>query len=124
MPDALRVGYICSDHFAEGGSSRNQVWVAAGASPHRLLRRGKRILTASVEVLEGEWERTSWSKLPVGGGLAVESARLGSRTTLVKMGRRAPGRAAHYQRRRSPRAGLWRPAERKGRIGSSGIYGW
>ena len=32
---------------------------------------------AAVQVLEDEWERRSWSKLPAGGGLEVEGARLG-----------------------------------------------
>jgi ABC-type nitrate/sulfonate/bicarbonate transport system substrate-binding protein len=32
---------------------------------------------AAVEVLKEEWEKKSWSKLPVGGGLEVEGTRLG-----------------------------------------------
>ena len=32
---------------------------------------------AAVEVLEEEWQRRSWSKLPAGGGLEVEGTRLG-----------------------------------------------
>lgn len=32
---------------------------------------------AAAEVLKAEWERRSWSRLPVGGGLEVEGIRLG-----------------------------------------------
>jgi hypothetical protein len=32
---------------------------------------------AATELLEEEWERRSWSKLPRGGGLEVEGPRLG-----------------------------------------------
>lgn len=32
---------------------------------------------AATQVLEEEWERRSWSKLPAGGGLEVERVRLG-----------------------------------------------
>ena len=32
---------------------------------------------AATQVLEEEWERRSWSKLPSGGGLEVEGMRLG-----------------------------------------------
>ena len=32
---------------------------------------------AATQVLEEEWERRSWSKLPAGGGLEVEGMRLG-----------------------------------------------
>jgi len=32
---------------------------------------------AGMEVLKEEWQKRSWSKLPQGGGLEVEAARLG-----------------------------------------------
>jgi hypothetical protein len=32
---------------------------------------------AAVEVLQEEWQKRSWTKLPEGGGLEVESVRLG-----------------------------------------------
>jgi hypothetical protein len=32
---------------------------------------------AATQVLEEEWARRSWSKLPEGGGLEVEGVRLG-----------------------------------------------
>jgi hypothetical protein len=32
---------------------------------------------AAIEVFKEEWQRRSWSKLPTGGGLEVESTWLG-----------------------------------------------
>jgi len=32
---------------------------------------------AAMEVLQEEWEKRSWSKLPAGGGLETEGVRLG-----------------------------------------------
>jgi ABC-type nitrate/sulfonate/bicarbonate transport system substrate-binding protein len=61
---------IGKDFMFSHGYIENDFDVDDWARPEFLER-------AATEVLEEEWERRSWSKLPEGGGLDVEGVRLG-----------------------------------------------
>ncbi|WP_267215899.1 ABC transporter substrate-binding protein [Chelatococcus asaccharovorans] len=65
--ECIRIG---KDFMFEHGYIKNDFDVAEWAAPEFLEK-------AAIEVLEEEWERRSWSKLPAGGGLDVEGTRLG-----------------------------------------------
>jgi ABC-type nitrate/sulfonate/bicarbonate transport system substrate-binding protein len=61
---------IGKDFMVSHGYIKNDFDVDQWARPEFLEQ-------AATEVLKEEWERRSWSKLPEGGGLEVEGARLG-----------------------------------------------
>jgi ABC-type nitrate/sulfonate/bicarbonate transport system substrate-binding protein len=65
--EAIKIG---KDFMVSHGYIKNDFDVDAWARPEFLEK-------AAVAVLEEEWERRSWSKLPAGGGLEAEGARLG-----------------------------------------------
>jgi ABC-type nitrate/sulfonate/bicarbonate transport system substrate-binding protein len=61
---------IGKDFMLSHGYIKNDFDVDKWARPEFLEQ-------AAIEVLKEEWEKKSWSKLPVGGGLEVEGTRLG-----------------------------------------------
>jgi ABC-type nitrate/sulfonate/bicarbonate transport system substrate-binding protein len=61
---------IGKDFMFEHGYIENDFDVDEWARPEFLEQ-------AAVEVLQDEWQKRSWTKLPEGGGLEVESVRLG-----------------------------------------------
>jgi hypothetical protein len=61
---------IGKDFMFSHGYIKHDFDVEAWAAPEFLEK-------AATEVLEEEWARRSWSKLPEGGGLEVEGVRLG-----------------------------------------------
>jgi ABC-type nitrate/sulfonate/bicarbonate transport system substrate-binding protein len=65
--EAIKIG---KDFMLSHGYIKNDFNVDKWARPEFLEQ-------AAVEVLKEEWERRSWSKLPVGGGLEAEGSRLG-----------------------------------------------
>ena len=61
---------IGKDFMLEHGYIKNDFDVDEWAAPEFLEQ-------AAQQVLEEEWERRSWSKLPAGGGLEAKGTRLG-----------------------------------------------
>ena len=61
---------IGKDFMLSHGYIKNDFDVDEWAAPEFLEK-------AAIEVLEEEWQRKSWSKLPQGGGLDAEGTRLG-----------------------------------------------
>jgi ABC-type nitrate/sulfonate/bicarbonate transport system substrate-binding protein len=65
--ECIKIG---KDFMFSHGYIKNDFDVNAWAAPEFLEQ-------AATEVLEEEWQRRSWSKLPEGGGLEAEGTRLG-----------------------------------------------
>ena len=65
--ESIRIG---KDFMHSHGYIKRDFDVAEWAAPEFLEK-------AAEEVLKEEWEKRSWTKLPEGGGLEVEAARLG-----------------------------------------------
>ncbi len=61
---------IAKDFMLSHGYIKNDFDVDTWAAPEFLEK-------AALEVLEEEWQRRSWTKLPHGGGLDAEGTRLG-----------------------------------------------
>lgn len=70
VPPACAASAAGKDFMLSHDYIKNDFDVEEWAAPEFLER-------AAIEVLEEEWERRSWSKLPRGGKIDVDGTRLG-----------------------------------------------